>query len=142
MGVEPDDDIQITMEEVNAYFDRLCQIRGPDGKPLKQRPIADLLDVSQSTISRSKGNRTAGKDVSPDVYKKIAHKILRRNGERNCGRSAWRIRPRRTGSQRLRAMPLRRMNRSASTTRGRRMRRRNGCKRRRTKPSVTGELEF
>ena len=65
-------EIVITREQANAYFDEVCQLRRPDGKPLNQRQVGDLLDVDQSTVSRNKRDRKAGKDISDELFEVIA----------------------------------------------------------------------
>ena len=76
MDVEPFEEIVVTIDEANAVFDRLCQQRRPDGKRWTQRKISKVLGVDQSTVSRNQRYRKAGKNVSDDLYKKIAD-ILR-----------------------------------------------------------------
>ena len=40
-------EILLTIEQANDYFDRVCQLRRPNGKPLNQRQVGDLLDVTK-----------------------------------------------------------------------------------------------
>ena len=65
-------EISLTIEQANDYFDRVCQLRQPNGKPLNQRQIGDLLDVNQSTVSRNRKNCKVGEDISDDLFEVIA----------------------------------------------------------------------
>ena len=76
MVIEAVDEIVITMEEANAHFDQVCQLRHTKGKKFSQDEIGALLGVNQSTVSRNKRRRRAGEDISDDLFEIIAN-ILR-----------------------------------------------------------------
>ena len=76
MEYEDIEDIPITQEEVNDFFDQLLKYRHPDGKLMSQKEISNVLGVHQVTISRNRGHRLAGKNVTSALFETIA-KILR-----------------------------------------------------------------
>ena len=72
MEYEDIEDIPITQEEVNAYFNQILQLRHPDGKLMSQKEVSDLLGVNQSTVSRNKDRLRKGENVSDALFEAIA----------------------------------------------------------------------
>lgn len=65
------------IEEASFYFDKVCELRRPDGKPLNQHQIGALLQVNQSTISRNKKLRKKGKNITDDFSKVVASVMMK-----------------------------------------------------------------
>ena len=76
MAVESDDEIVVTIEDANKYFDNVNSLRRPNGKKLSNREKGDVLGVDGSTVGRNAKRRKAGRDITDPMYTVIAD-ILR-----------------------------------------------------------------